>query len=236
MKVFLRVVLVVGLGLLLFGCGKKSGIEGKVLDGKGQPMSGVKMIAKQVQPIKGYEHFETTTGSDGGFSFKGVFPSSEYSISPWDQNWNTEAKIKVQSGPEGQTSILPSPLVIRFTSNKDGVITDNKTGLQWAPDPGQAMTWSQATQYAQNLRLGGFSDWRLPTRVELRELGKGGRDAAFKLKGSDWGRWWKGWSSELRDSSTAWAFDFSSGQDDWGYRANISLLARFQALAVRSRR
>ena len=35
MKGFLRVVLVVGLGLLLFGCGKKSGIEGKVLDGKG---------------------------------------------------------------------------------------------------------------------------------------------------------------------------------------------------------
>ena len=46
-------------------------------------MSGVKMIAKQVQPLKGYEHFETTTGSDGGFSFKGVFPSSDYSIGPW---------------------------------------------------------------------------------------------------------------------------------------------------------
>jgi hypothetical protein len=207
MKGFLRVVLVVGMGLLLFGCGKKSGIEGKVLDGKGQPMSGVKIIAKQVQPIKGYEHFETTTGSDGGFSFKGVFPSSDYTLSPWDQNWNTEARIKAQSGPEGQTSILTSPLVIRFISSKDGVIIDNKTGLQWAPDPGQSMTWDQAMQYAQNLRLGGFSDWRLPTRVELRELGKGGKDPAFKLNG-DWG-----WSSELRASSSAWAFDFSSGQE-----------------------
>jgi hypothetical protein len=228
MKGFLRVVLVVGIGLLLFGCGKKSGIEGKVLDGKGQPMSGVKIIAKQVQPIKGYEHFETTTGSDGGFSFKGVFPSSDYTISPWDQNWNTEAKIKAQSGPEGQTSILPSPLVVRFTSNKDGVITDNKTGLQWAPDPGQAMNWDQATQYAQNLRLGGFSDWRLPTRVELRELGKGGTDPAFKLKG-DWG-----WSSELRDSSTAWHVNFSSGQEYWGFRYHSDYTPR--ALAVRSRR
>ena len=208
MKVFLRVVLVVGMGLLLFGCGKKSGIEGKVLDGKGQPMSGVKMIAKQVQPIKGYEHFETTTGSDGAFSFKGVFPSSEYTLSPWGQNWNTAAKIQAQSGPEGQTSILTSPLVVRFTSNKEGVITDNKTGLLWAPDSGQNMTWDQAMQYAQNLKLGGFSDWRLPTRVELRELGKGGTDPAFKLKGG-WG-----WSSELKDSSTAWLFNFSSGQEN----------------------
>jgi hypothetical protein len=191
-------------------------------------MSGVKMIAKQVQPIKGYEHLETTTGSDGGFSFKGVFPSSDYTIAPWDQNWNTEAKINAQSGPEGQTSILPSPLVVRFTSTKDGVITDNKTGLQWAPDPGQAMNWDQATQYAQNLRLGGFSDWRLPTRVELRELGKGGEDPAFKLKECC------GWSSELRDSSTAWFFTFSSGQENWSFRDNIYHSSR--ALAVRSRR
>jgi len=228
MKGFLRVVLVVGIGLLLFGCGKKSGIEGKVQDGKGQPMSGIKMIAKQVQPIKGYEHFETTTGSDGGFSFKGVFPSSEYTLTPWDQNWNTAAKIQTQSGPEGQTSILPSPLVIRFISNKDGVITDNKTGLQWAPDPGRHMTWDQAMQYAQNLKIGGLSDWRLPTRAELRELGKGGKDPAFKLTG-DWG-----WSSELRDSSTAWLFDFSSGQELWFYRSVFNDPKR--ALAVHSRR
>ncbi len=228
MKGFLRVVLVIGMGLLLFCCGKKSGIEGKLLDGKGQPMSGVKIIAKQVQPIKGYKYFETTTGSDGNFSFKGVLPSSEYTIFPLDQHWNTGAKIQVQSGPEGQPILLPSPLVIRFTSNKDGVITDNKTGLQWAPDPDQTMTWDQATQYAQNLRLGGFSNWRLPTRAELRELGEGGTDPAFKIKGS-WG-----WSSELRASSSVWGFNFSTGQELWLTRDNFYRDKR--ALVVRSRR
>jgi hypothetical protein len=220
MKLFSRLVLVALVGVLCFGCGKKSGIEGKVLDGKGQPMSGVKMIAKQDQPIKGYERFETTTGSDGVFTFKGLYPSSGYSILPEIQSWDI---IKAQSGPEGQTSILTSHLVIRFTSNKDGVITDSKTGLQWAPDPGQSMTWDQATQYAQNLRLGGFSDWRLPTRAELRELGTGRKNPAFKFDG-DWG-----WSSEPRDSSTGWLFDFISGlgrSDSHGGRA----------LAVRSPR
>lgn len=53
-----------------FGCGEKSGLEGKVLDGKGQPIAHVKIIAKQVQPIKGYERFEAMTGTDGSFSFK----------------------------------------------------------------------------------------------------------------------------------------------------------------------
>lgn len=226
MKGFLRVVLVIGLVLLLFGCGKKSGIEGKVLDGKGQPMSGIKMIANQVQPIKGYEHFETTTGSDGSFSFKGVFPSSDYFISPWDQNWNAEAKIKAQSGPEGETSILPSPLVVRFTSNKDGIITDSKTGLQWIPSTGQDMSWNQASQYVRNLRLGGFSDWRLPSRVELRKLGKDGKHPAFKLKECC------GWSSELRDDSMAWDYAFSTGQEPWGPRDGNDYTS--EALAVRS--
>ena len=225
MKILTRVACVGLFCILCFGCGKKSGIEGKVLDGKGQPMSGVKIIAKQVQPIKGYEQFETTAGSDGTFKFSGLFPTSEYSIFPWDANWKTEAKTTMQSGPEGQTSMLASPLVVRFLTNKDGVITDNRTGLQWAPDPGQHMTWDQAMQYAQNLRLGGFSDWRLPTRAELRELGKGGKDPAFKLNG-DWG-----WSSELRDASTAWYFNFSSGQEYWNPLSYVT-----QALAVRSRR
>ena len=73
MRLFSRLVLVALVGLLCFGCGKKSGIEGKVLDGKGQPVSGVKIIAKQAQPIKGFEQFETTTGSDGIFLSRDFF-------------------------------------------------------------------------------------------------------------------------------------------------------------------
>ncbi len=55
-RVFL-VILVLSSCLLLFGCGKKSGLEGKVVDGKGSPMAGLKIIANQVTPIKGYEQF-----------------------------------------------------------------------------------------------------------------------------------------------------------------------------------
>jgi hypothetical protein len=47
-------VLCLAVVFLLYGCGKKAGLEGKLVDGKGQPLSGVKVIANQVQPIKGY--------------------------------------------------------------------------------------------------------------------------------------------------------------------------------------
>ena len=68
--------------LTLAGCGKNSGVEGKVVDGKGKPLSGVKLIAKQVEPIKGYERFETKTGSDGTFRFNKLYPFSGYILIP----------------------------------------------------------------------------------------------------------------------------------------------------------
>ena len=89
------------------------------------------------------------SGSDGVFKFKGLFPSSDYVMSPWSDEWKTEAKVKVQSGPEGQTSMLGKPLVVRFTTAKDGLIVDSKLGLQWVPSNGQAMNWFRRTLGAQ---------------------------------------------------------------------------------------
>jgi len=137
MRRFGLVIFIILMVLAVTGCGKKSGLEGKVVDGKGKPMANVKIIAKQVQPIKGYEQFEATTGSDGTFSFEKLFPTSEYVLFPWfddwssapqrtlkyeankltarfnKEGWTTEDKMKVQSGPEGQTTMLASPMIIQ---------------------------------------------------------------------------------------------------------------------------
>jgi hypothetical protein len=41
---------------------------------------------------------------------------------------------------------------------------DPSTGLMWAgKDNGEDVNWQAATTYCQGLRLGGYSDWRLPT-------------------------------------------------------------------------
>jgi hypothetical protein len=53
-----------------------------------------------------------------------------------------------------------------FTNNNNGIITDNVTGLMWQQVDGGQMTHENAIVYCDNLVLGGYSDWRLPTPIE----------------------------------------------------------------------
>jgi hypothetical protein len=214
---------------VVMGCGEKqTGIEGKVVDGKWQPMPGVKVIAKQFRPVKGYEQFETTTDSDGTFRFKSLFPASEYSIFPWSDEWKTSEKAMVKTGLGGKTSMLSSPITVRFTLSNDGIITDSQLGLQWTPAPDQPMDWFQANKYAQKLSLGG-GGWRLPTRSELKSiyniLMKGGADPVFQIN-ENWV-----WTSETQGDSV-WFCSFIYGREGTTFRNYFGSYGR--VLAVRS--
>jgi arylsulfatase A-like enzyme len=57
-----------------------------------------------------------------------------------------------------------------YLNNGDGTITDLDTGLMWSQVPGAAVTWEGALTYAENLTLGGYTDWRLPNIKELQTL------------------------------------------------------------------
>ena len=57
-----------------------------------------------------------------------------------------------------------------FTNNSNGTITDNVTGLMWQQADGGEMTIENAISYCDNLVLGGFSDWRLPTKQESMSI------------------------------------------------------------------
>jgi hypothetical protein len=77
-----------------------------------------------------------------------------------------------------------------FTDNGDGTVTDNKTGLMWQKeDDGNSYNWLQAMGvpfshdfYPDNplgdnyknvclsLALGGYADWRLPSKKELTNI------------------------------------------------------------------
>lgn len=53
-----------------------------------------------------------------------------------------------------------------YTNNANGTITDNVTGLMWQQIDGGEMTIESAATYCNNLVLGGYSDWRLPSPME----------------------------------------------------------------------
>jgi len=58
-----------------------------------------------------------------------------------------------------------------LTDNGDGTVTDNKACLTWQKDDdGKRRNWTEAMNYAKSISVGGHSDWRLPSKEELRSL------------------------------------------------------------------
>jgi hypothetical protein len=57
------------------------------------------------------------------------------------------------------------------TTSVADVVIDNVTGLAWQKNPPlETRSWEEAKSYCQSLELGGSSDWRLPTKIELESL------------------------------------------------------------------
>jgi len=55
-----------------------------------------------------------------------------------------------------------------FQDNGDGTVTDLNTGLMWQVTPSsQSFSYEEAVEYAENLELAGYDDWRVPSTKEL---------------------------------------------------------------------
>src|ERR1041385_2746234 len=57
-----------------------------------------------------------------------------------------------------------------YKDNGDGTVSDTNTGLTWVKARGQKLTWDGAVAGAAKCRVGGHSDWRMPTIKELYSL------------------------------------------------------------------
>lgn len=58
-----------------------------------------------------------------------------------------------------------------FVDNSDGTVTDTATWLMWQQDDsGAGMDWETSLAWAEDLELGGYSDWRLPNIKELYSI------------------------------------------------------------------
>ena len=69
----------------------------------------------------------------------------------------------------GQDGYYQAGLAKNF-SRSNAIVTDNATGYMWADNidtKNLKMNFNEAKDYCNNLSLGGFTDWRLPTKEEL---------------------------------------------------------------------
>lgn len=115
-------------------------------------------------------------------------------------------------------------------TQESGYWIDPSTGLMWTrKDNGRDVTWRKATKYCRELRLDGYSDWRLGTIDELEGIfdatakapGRAGkrneRPFTFHVKGNLFlsGDQWS--SSQRRNDrgrliGFAWNFNFNEGR------------------------
>jgi len=101
-----------------------------------------------------------------------------------------------------------------FTDNGDGTVKDNVTGLTWQKADGGEMSWSNAVVYAQTNRVGGRSDWRLPTSHEAfsilnHDTVNPALDTnVFTLSAAEY--WWT-MDSLVGDPSHVWAVNAGGG-------------------------
>ncbi|MBF0541028.1 MAG: caspase family protein [Nitrospirae bacterium] len=122
-----------------------------------------------------------------------AFPNSSLAVSarlkmrqlekPQPSSQQTNNPPQITSSKPAETITVPPPPKKqgrpstdgRYIDNEDGTITDTRSGLMWGrldsfADLGKCLDWNMSKSYVKGLKTGGYSDWRLPTVKELREL------------------------------------------------------------------
>ena len=117
----------------------------------------------------------------------------------------------------------------RFQDNKDGTVTDLKERLMWKKidiyqEKKVWINWEEAQAFLEKFNKGAYasySDWRLPTRKELKSLYEEDKDIPWKYY------WTENvlhidpifgyssccfWSSELYKNKYAWGFNYIRGK------------------------
>lgn len=127
----------------------------------------------------------------------------------------------------------------RYIDNGDGSIIDKNTGLMWTKkdsyaDLGRCLDWNASKDYVSNLKIGGHSDWRLPTVDELKGIYEQSKsntvsntiingkyiahlDKIFASGGAIWY-----WSSKEEDKCCAWGVLFYGGTAGYPPKNNCS--------------
>jgi hypothetical protein len=137
-------------------------------------------------------------------------------------------------GVQGQSRPGRALLAKTGVDRQEPSWTDPVTGLMWATqDNGSDVNWNQAKAYCSDLRLGKYSNWRMPAIEELAQMYVAALPesacglARCRIKGGITPSEHDAWSSSsVGNSEGALIFDFSDGKRYlWGLNTTSYLRA-----------
>lgn len=101
--------------------------------------------------------------------------------------------------------------------DEQGVVVDKITNLKWidTKESHKKMNYKEATNYCDSLSVGGYKNWRIPTRYELHSIVsyEGAIPATFSsFSHTNASIYWTS-SSYTQDSSKVWAVSFYNALD-----------------------
>ena len=161
---------------------------------------------------------------------------------------STDLVLKKSKSTLGITKrILAGSKSLTTKSNKDVILSPDVmmiNGLMWQKETvEEEMQWEEAMEYAENLSLGGYDDWRLPTIEEFRELVRsfGGINTSMadddcnnksdkNISNNHYQKFYEekgfvsidSWSSTtyIYDTYYTWYVNFSCGYTSYDYKGN----------------
>lgn len=116
----------------------------------------------------------------------------------------------------------------------DQYVCDTSTELDWQDayhedeEVVKTALWSEAVAYCQNLKLGSFDDWRLPSNRELLTLVDYENEVTAiseVFRHSAGFYYWSG-TSYAMDKAYAWGVDFSDGKTNIGHKKRVKTFIR----------
>jgi tetratricopeptide (TPR) repeat protein len=137
--------------------------------------------------------------------------TSKFVLDPGDNHITVAAKKYLY----GEETIRQSIKITwnKYEDNGDGTVTDLTTGLMWTKKTIVRTIWKKAKEVCRRLTIGGYSDWRLPTRNELKTIIKNGKliDTPKRTYFPDIDHY-NYWTSESINKDYAWTFYFRGGK------------------------